>query len=1352
MINLSLSSAKTRYYILILLLLGNSFYLPAQTISTIVGGSSIGDGKFATTVGLPDVGELQADSSNNIYILDRVNKRIRKIDHATGIITSIAGTGIAKFAGDGGPAIAASLLNPLSMALDRQENIYIGDGYRIRKINAATGIISTIAGNGTVGPIGDGGLAINAQLQATSIDIDNAGNVYFLDKASIRRIDAATGIVTTVAGTGTNGYTGNGGPATSAQLWSVRNIAVDSAGNIFINEGIINIIRKVTAATGIIDIYAGIPYSNLVGHSGDFGPATSANIGSPYSINADKYGDLYLTTTTHRIRKIYALNGIIVTIAGDGTQGYQGDGASALYASFSYPRILAVNRNGNIYLHDYYNNVIRKIDSATNFISTVAGSGYWGYAGMGGSLSAAQITAPSGLAVDTARNLYIAELNRIYLANTGSNTLTVAAGTGYPGNGHGEGGPAAAANISDPTGLVTDKTGNLYFIEEGRRVRKIDAVTGIITSITNGTSWGYAGDNGPAINAEFYDAASMAIDKDDNLYIADQRNNRVRKITAATGIITTVAGNGVGGNSGDAGLATAAKLYLPISVAIDSVGNLYIAEGTNNNGIRRVDAASGIITTIIGGKGISGYGVGGDGGPAADATIAFPYQLSVDKNNDLYFVDKGSNRVRKINMTTGIITTVAGTGYSTFNGDNIPATTATLNQPKAIVFDPKGNWYIADYGNNRIRKVTQYSQLKAIAFYDNNGNNTYDPGEKLADDIKVNISRDGFSRTLFTKNGIAMLDADSGSYQISATPALYFIAELSRGTIDFTNTVRIDSVTIAITSFPGEKDMQVALLALDPARPGTGMHYRIMYKNTGTAFLTNVPVTFIKNSKVSFVSSAPAYSTIKGDTLTWMLPALQPRDTGTIDVYTTLAASSVASIGDVLHSNAYVKVSANLTMDDDTARIKQVVTGSYEPNDKTELHKGILTPTQLFDGEYLTYLVRFQNTGTDTALTVEVRDTLDANLDWESFQMLAASHNYELSISDGNHLTWKFNNIKLPDSNTNQKASQGFVSFRIRANWDMDPNDTVRNTCAIYFDANPPVITNTTSTAIDELPVFPPIPALNTAITNYCAANGDQKFKITNLPAASGTIAVRARLNTTLLTIAADSTITLSPQQLGSGSYAVNIEYTNDAGEKSVNYPFTIAPAVNPDVDISADKTTIAAPAEKVNITATNKKDGGSSPLYTFAKDKAFTNILQAESSNNKLVLDGDNYTNGDIWVYVRMKTSEACFVTATNIDSIKVTKNVVTTGIVDADNPATIIMGYPNPFNNQVVVGGLSAAKSYRIYVYDNLGRLVHQQAVYNRSFLSIPTTSWKTGSYWITLFDNRKNKLLGSMPVTKQ
>jgi hypothetical protein len=163
-------------------------------------------------------------------------------------------------------------------------------------------------------------------------------------------------------------------------------------------------------------------------------------------------------------------------------------------------------------------------------------------------------------------------------------------------------------------------------------------------------------------------------------------------------------------------------------------------------------------------------------------------------------------------------------------------------------------------------------------------------------------------------------------------------------------------------------------------------------------------------------------------------------------------------------------------------------------------------------------------------------------------------------------------------------------------------------------------------------------------------------------------------------------------------------------------------------------------------------KDGGSSPLYTFAKDKAFTNILQAESSNNKLTLDGDSYTNGDIWVYVRMRTSEACFVTATNTDSIKVTKNVVTTGIVDADNPATIIMGYPNPFSNQVIVGGLSVAKTYRVYVYDNLGRLVHQQTVYNKSSLLIPATSWKSGAYWITLFDHRKNKLLGSMPVTKQ
>ena len=221
----------------------------------------------------------------------------------------------------------------------------------------------------------------------------------------------------------------------------------------------------------------------------------------------------------------------------------------------------------------------------------------------------------------------------------------------------------------------------------------MNSTTGIITTIAGNGIAGYSGDGGLATNAELNNPYGVAVDSNGNIYIADTNNNRIRKVNSTTGIITTIAGNGTAGYSGDGGLATNAELYYPYGVAVDSNGNIYIAD-TYNNRIRKVNSTTGIITTIAG-NGTAGYS--GDGGPATNAQLNYPYGVAVDSSGNIYIADTDNNRIRKVNSTTGIITTIAGNGNPGYSGDGGPATNAELYDPSGVAVDSNGNIYIADY-------------------------------------------------------------------------------------------------------------------------------------------------------------------------------------------------------------------------------------------------------------------------------------------------------------------------------------------------------------------------------------------------------------------------------------------------------------------------------------------------------------------------------------------------------------------------------------------------------------------------------------------------------------------------------
>ena len=334
-----------------------------------------------------------------------------RVISGTGAITTVAGNGIQGFAGDGGAATSAWLSSPIGVATDTGGNFYIADAafFRIRKVTAA-GVISTVAGNGTIGFSGDGGPATSAALDPPintyqGIAVDSAGNLYIADFSNnrVRKVNTA-GIISTVAGTGLPIASGDGGPATSAGLAGPQGVAVDASGNLYIAEVLSARVRKVTPA-GIISTFAG---SGGLGFSGDGGPATSAAFNAPTAVTTDSAANLYIADrTAARVRKVNAA-GIITTVAGNGTHGSSGDGGPATSASLD-PLGMAVDSSGNIFIADD-NHRIRKVNTA-GIISTIAGDGRSGFTGDGGPAINAELSFPADVALSASGNLYVADTN-----------------------------------------------------------------------------------------------------------------------------------------------------------------------------------------------------------------------------------------------------------------------------------------------------------------------------------------------------------------------------------------------------------------------------------------------------------------------------------------------------------------------------------------------------------------------------------------------------------------------------------------------------------------------------------------------------------------------------------------------------------------------------------------------------------------------------------------------------------------------------------------------------------------------------------------------------------------------------
>jgi len=659
---------------------------------------------------LPEIGSIASDAAGNGYGVSTITCVVYKYD-ASGNISVFAGNGVCASSGDGGPAVQAGFRVPISVAVDSHSNVYVADfPARVRMINAATGIITTVAGNGTFGFSGDGGPATQASLRPDGVAFDALGNLYIADEVNrvIRRVDAVTGIITTIAGIPQQGgYSGDGGPATAARIGQPAGLVFDSAGNLFFAQLAQCTVRRIDAVTGVITRYAG---SISCGYGGDGGLAVNAllqfllqfpNLLRP-QLAFDASGNLLITDSgNQRIRRVTTSTGVISTIAGTGTAGFSGDGGLATSANLNYPSGILVSGDGTIFVADSFNSRVRMLTkSVLQLITTFAGSGSLGD---GGPATSAIISPLNGVTRDTQGNLFIGDStsNIIRKVNTAGIISTIAGIPFLAGPG-GDGGPASQASLSFPSGLAFDSQGNLFVADPGNdSVREISP-SGIISTYAGNATPGNSGDGGPATQAQLIRPYGIGFDAFDNLYIADADNNNIRRVDAITHVITTVAGNGTAGFSGDGGPATSASLSFPSNVRVDSQGNLFIAEFGNAR-IRRVDHVTGVITTFAGN---GSFNLSGDGGLAALAGIGAVWGLGFDATGNLFFTDDSNQAIRRIDASTGTIATIAGNNGCASSGIGGPALQAAFCLPADIFIDSSQNLFFADSFTRRIYKIS----------------------------------------------------------------------------------------------------------------------------------------------------------------------------------------------------------------------------------------------------------------------------------------------------------------------------------------------------------------------------------------------------------------------------------------------------------------------------------------------------------------------------------------------------------------------------------------------------------------------------------------------------------------------
>ncbi len=653
----------------------------AQVIETVIG-RFLATGRQGVDTPLRQPRGIVADLDGNLIIADHFGQTVWRWDRVTGRMDVLAGGGTRADDSLPIPGRVAALDGPSHPAVDAAGNIFFTDTntHRLRRITPDHQVV-TVAGNGLQGFRGEGSAASSARLFfPAGAAVDGDGNLYVADVANhrIRRVDSRTGKISTIAGTGNRSYSGDGGPGVAADLNSPQGIAVDPAGErvYFSDRGNFRI-RQIDLASGVIETVvgtgkpscpAGLSNDPRCDPLGDGGPAAEASVNGPLAISLSPRGDLLIADTNNlRVRKV--VDGMIETLVGP----------NLFYVPFG----VAEDAQGNVFFADTIRNSVFRIDADSDRIERIAGSSD----ARDGSARQAVLNLPGQLSQDAEGNIYIVDRGnfRVRKYTPRDQQVTTVAGNGQPFFfGPFEENVPAAESIAAPDGVFSDRAGNVWFTEASlHRVRRVDKATGLVKTVA-GTLFraGFAGDGGPATEARLLSPRAVVVDSNGDLYIADTGNHRVRKVGVHSGIITTVAGAGIPGHSGDNLKGPRAQITSPQALLIKG-SDLLIAEGpsptdrTSGHIIRRLDLSTGRITTAFG-AGVRGY-IG----------------------------DGGNNAIRRVSDASGLVTTIAGNGESGFIGDGGLATLSRLFGPSGVTAGSDGRVYISDRFNNRLRVVDE---------------------------------------------------------------------------------------------------------------------------------------------------------------------------------------------------------------------------------------------------------------------------------------------------------------------------------------------------------------------------------------------------------------------------------------------------------------------------------------------------------------------------------------------------------------------------------------------------------------------------------------------------------------------
>ena len=840
----------------------------SQVIHTYAGNGSpgnSGDNGPATNAMISSPQRVCSDTNGNLFITSA--NKIRKVD-AAGMITTIAGNGTSPNRGDGGPAINAFLNLPEGLAADLLGNVYISEenGHTIRKISSATAVITTIVGAGFSGFTGDGGLAVNARLNSPQgICVDKFGNLYIADMMNhrIRKVDATTGIISTIAGNGiSNVSTGDGSLAINAAVPYPMSVCVDNKNNLYIAEhfnGVTSKVRKLDVSSGVISTIAG---NGVTGYNGDGGPAVNASLNIPRGITADALGNIYIAEYVgSRVRKVNANTGIISTIAGNGTTGFSGDGGLATNAALYYAFDVCFDKKGTLYIADRNNQRIRYIDLNPTCTPSISISGSSNTTCYG-----TPVTFDTATTTDGGTNPILEwKVNGVKTGTTG-NTFTSATL-----NNHdiitceltSDATCATTTNVvsnfikmtvtPSPVVSISGDTcgGSILTVNSNIAPASLFWTLHDTTRLSNQTAGinpnaiTIAGGNGAGTNPnQLNKPTCFFVDASGNMYIPDMNNNRIQKwAPGATSGITVAGGNGAG--------SALNQLDRPTSVAMDSKGNLYVTDQNNNRVLKFVPGnASGVrfgnyfstptnvfidandniyisqqnnslVTKFPAGSSTGITVAGGQGWGSALNQLSSATGIVADLSGNIYVCDTDNDRVQKWapGATSGI-TVAGGNGHG--SGAN------QLANPLGVFADSYGNIYVADYNNARVQKWAAGATSGTTVAGDNGvgtGANQLDHPEA----IWINANGD-------------LIVSDLGNHRVQ---------KFSNSLTKTYTTLSAGDYTATVTSADGCTSKSNSIKVVAAKTP------EVSITSNGTAVCQGVPVTF--TASATSTGNAPLY-------------------------------------------------------------------------------------------------------------------------------------------------------------------------------------------------------------------------------------------------------------------------------------------------------------------------------------------------------------------------------------------------------------------------------------------------------------------------------------------------------------